>query len=271
LDAAEIKALLDVKLTVKEFTELFDDLKQGHKPEWLATSVPATNDMFPEAGPIPLSLSEGLVSPKFVTKDSGMFALVPKLSFSSDCGGEEIFDSDLSADTIQALLKEYHRRFSVLKSKWTQTFLEVEASHALVVKDLSFLHNASIGLKEVVGSPDPEQPQTLLLVEGVRELSEEVRSVVGSQQATQDSVELVLKGQRDFRQSIVESLEENEIKLTAAAQSFKVLQDQIDLLTTSNGEFEKRFNIIFPILRDFKRGQNSSNTQPPGAAQHCQT
>jgi hypothetical protein len=42
-----------------------------------------------------------------------------------------------------------------LKAKWSQTFLDVEASHALVVKDLLSLQRVSSGLKQVLGTPDP--------------------------------------------------------------------------------------------------------------------
>ncbi len=74
-----------------------------------------------------------------------------------------------------------------------------------------------------------------------------------SQSETQESVELVLKGQQDFRQTITESIEENEAKIAVASHDFKGLKDQIDNLVNINKEYDKRFSIIFPILRDFKR------------------
>jgi hypothetical protein len=117
----EVSAILETKLTVKELTVLFDDLIQGHKPDWLSAMKPplleSTKVILNQALEI-----EDLVSPKFSTAASGIFALVPKLSFGSDVEGEGIFDMELSPDAIQALLKEYHRRFSDLKTKWTQTF-----------------------------------------------------------------------------------------------------------------------------------------------------
>jgi hypothetical protein len=99
--------------------------------------------------------------------------------------------------------------------------LEVEASHTLVVKDLTLLHNSSVHLQEIVGSPDPFLPQTLPLVAGVCELSDEVKSIILSQSETQGSVELVLKEQQDFHQTIIGTIEENESKITVAAQEFK--------------------------------------------------
>ncbi len=176
LDAAEIAAILEVKLSVKEFTTLFDDLNQGSKPDWLlAVPQNSTADVLDRTSILVPTDMEELLSPKYATKDSGIFALFPKLSFGSDLDGEEVFESELTTDAIQNLLKEYQRRFINLKTKWTQTFLEVEASHALVVKDLALLHNSSLQLKEIVGSPDPLVPKVLPLTSGIRDLSDEVK------------------------------------------------------------------------------------------------
>ena len=262
LAPAEIKAVLEVKLTVEEFTTLFDELKQGLKPNW-----------FPEANIKESSVQIGttaadeadeeLVSPKFATKDSGIFELMPKLSFSSD-EGQVTFESELSPAEVHSLLQEYHKRFADLKTKWTQTFLEVEASHALVVKDLSLLHQVTSTLKTIVGTPDSSLSQSLPLVIGVRDLSLEVQGIAEAHQETQGSVELVLKGQQDFRQTIIEAIEESEGKISSATQEFYELKNHINTLTAVNKEFKKRFGIIFPILKDFKRGQ-----QQPTVVQHA--
>ncbi len=184
LDPSEIEAILEVALSVKEFTTLFDHLNQGTKPERLsAVSRKISVEVLEKALASASLVLEDLVSPKFATKD---------------------------------------RCFVDLKTKWTQTSLEVEASHALAVKDLALLHNLAVQFKEIVSLLDPLVPQTLPLTSGMRELSDEVKNLMFSQSETQDSVKLVLIGQQDFRQTIIESIEENETKISVATHDFQV-------------------------------------------------
>jgi len=78
-------------------------------------------------------------------------------------------------------------------------------------------------------------------------------------------VETVLRGQQDFRQTIVEAIEEKEIQIVSATQEFQHLKTQMNHFETVVKEYEKRFGIIFPILRDFKKGSSIStpSTNPP--------
>jgi len=249
-----------MKLTLKEYTTLFEDLHQGHKPAWISSTESAFT--IPKLEEPISNLDEGdeIVSPKFATEDSGIFPLVPKLSFESDHGDNSMFDALLLPEVVTGLLKEFHKRFAGLKSKWTQTFLEGEASHALVVKDLSVLHKASLLLKNTVGISDFLAVQEHNLIASMHLFTEEVKGVVAVQSETHSTIENAIKMQKKFCQTIVEAMEENECHVQEASRNFKTLQDQLTSMNSTMKEFEKRFSIIFPILQDFKC--HSSVTPP---------
>jgi len=253
-DSSDIDALLGVKLSAKEFTVLFEDLQEGRRPEWMPAQTVTPLEIDPvvhEDG------EDELTSPKFASKDSGIFALVPALSFDSDGDESDYGDAALSPEEITSLLREYKKRFTSLKHKWTQTFLEVEASHTLVIKDLLLLHKAARMLKTVVGVPD--LPLNMSVATSLQALSDDVKVVVSTQADTNATVDSVLKTQQDFRQTIIEAVEENESHFSSVTQEFKSMKDFLNQLNSVVKEHEKRFGIIFPILKEFKR--NSSQPQ----------
>jgi hypothetical protein len=266
----DIGAILGAKLTVKEFTTLFEELQEGRRPDWMPIVLMPTeqpkDDVF---GALHMDVDD-LVSPKFATKDSGIFPLVPKLSFESDNGEESAFESPLSPEEVTKLLKEYHKRFANLKSKWTQTFLKVEASYALVVKDLSLLHKMSSMLKTTVGVSEFSPPQDNSLVSSMCLLTEDLKGVVIAQSEAQTMVANVMKSQQDSRQMMVEAIEENESHVQEATKTFQSLQDQFSTMSTTMKEYERHFEIIFPILRDCKRNAASQPSNSSGDMQALQ-
>jgi hypothetical protein len=205
---SDIEAIKANKMTIKEFTSLFDDIHQGRKPDWLPkvdAQWDGTNDIFLARD------SDELASPQFSSENAGMFALVPKLSFELDAEVDRLDEGNLSPQIVVHLLREYHRCFSSLKAKWTQSFLDVEASHALVVKDLLSLQKVSSGLKQVMGTPEPaDLLEDRTILKDLRLLSDDIKLLSEANQAVTESVEIALQGQQDFRQTIVEAIEEKE-------------------------------------------------------------
>jgi hypothetical protein len=261
-DPLDIEAIQSIKFSLKEFTILFEELQEGRRPDWMP-HILSSGSYTDQADLSMVEEPDELTSPKFATKDSGIFALVPMLSFESDGEEPDQMESTLSPEEVSALLKEYKKRFASLKSKWTQTFLEVEASHALVVKDLLLLHKSSSVLRSIIGTPDPKSSAPLMT--SVKVLSDEVRNVATAQADTHASVNSVLKTQQDFRQSIIEAVEENESHFLSAVQELTSMKDQISQVTLSVKEHEKRFSIIFPILQEFK--QSSARSSAPASAE----
>jgi hypothetical protein len=150
-----ISKIQELKLTLKEFTAWFDDFKEGRlEGEWKKpASPPLVIKTTMSADELDID-SLVLETPKISTADLGIFMSPPKLSFDSEDDGPKD-ESDLMVEDKTTLLATIcMERFANLKHKWTQTFLEVEASYSSVVKDLQHLHTYVSGCKHLRGYPD---------------------------------------------------------------------------------------------------------------------
>ena len=94
------------------------------------------------------------------------------------------------------LLKEFHQRFINLKSKWTQTFLEVDSSHSILMKDLETTHRHVSGLKNRFSRLEESQQKQTLQVTSKLDYLSKLLEETGSSNATVTSDLLQL--QRDF-------------------------------------------------------------------------
>jgi hypothetical protein len=145
LDASSLDLVLAKRRTLKEITELLDSLKRAEvaspcdpAPFAKVRKVPA--ELSTDSMSLAIQASFDLDLPKFITNEAGIFSAVPTLSFDVDFdeAAEDPFASlatSSSADIV-AILTDFQERFVNLKTKWTQTFLEVDTSHSIVVKDL---------------------------------------------------------------------------------------------------------------------------------------
>jgi len=213
----EIDAIKETKMTIKEFTVLFEDLQQGKKPDWLAKI---------ELQPVETKLArdcDELASPRFLSENAGMFALVPKLSFESDAEVELLDEIDPSPQIIVHLLREYHRWFANLKAKWSQTFLDVEASHALVVKDLLSLQRVSSGLKQVLGTPDPADfLENRSVLKDLRLLTDDVKLLSEANQTVKSQWRLFCEVNKTFVRPSSKLLKKRKFKLFQQHRSFNI-------------------------------------------------
>jgi len=136
--------------------------------------------------------------------------------------------------------------------------LEVKASHALVVKDLQLLHKTFSTLKSIVRTPELIPNHSV--AESLQVLLEDVKIVSTTQASTNAIVDSAVKSNQEFRQTIIEAVEENEGQFIAAVQEFKAMKDQLTQINSLINEHEKRFSILFPIIREFKRGPNATQS-----------
>jgi hypothetical protein len=177
-------------------------------------------------------------SPKFVTEDAGIFASVPQHSFDTDSDNEAAPLALLSASQpieVVTLFRDFQARFTSLKTKWTQAFLEVDTSHSILVKDLKAICQWMTALKQhVITLQDSHSSKDLQLTAQLQShlTWQEHSTAIESIQTQQD--------EHDFQlQTIQSSLLALETKLASVDRCLK--------------EFDKWFTIIFPIHKETRQ------------------
>lgn len=194
---------------------LFEEMQSGRKPEWmtakLKSSEKAASNIESLEGPDD-EFTLDLESPKFCPRNAGIFSLVPQLSFEID--SEDDFDikedEEMSMKNIASLLREHHKCFSSLKVKWTQTFSEIDASHASVVKDIQALQSSSRSFRVLLGSHSHNLSGTVIPVwSGLRNLSDELQvtshEAATSLATTNSNLSHIQHSQSTLQQSIIET------------------------------------------------------------------
>jgi uncharacterized phage infection (PIP) family protein YhgE len=188
---------------------------------------------------------------------AGIFSSVPQLSYEVD-GKEEDMDLFSQLDGVQPpivveLLKEFHQWFIGLKNKWTQTFLEVDSSHSIMVKDLQMTHKHFIGLKTKISRlEDAQQQHILQTVSQLESLSKEIQESATSHATLSVDLHQLHQNFEAMQTLISSSNEELDLRLYDLASSFTTLHMKLSSADRSIKEFDKRFSIIFPILKNMK-------------------
>lgn len=90
---------------------------------------------------------------------------------------------------VAALLGEYQCHFTSLKTKWTQAFLEVDLSYAIIIKDLKTLHQHNKKLKTALSISDAQaQENHSNLLQGIQQVSENLKTLADSHHSTAGKV-----------------------------------------------------------------------------------
>jgi len=151
---------------------------------------------------------------------------------------------------VVELLKEFHQRFISLKNKCTQTFLEVDSSHSLLVKDLQVTHKHFFALKSKIFHLEDAHRQNVsqteskleLVSNGVRDQGKTIASLTMELQQLQQGFESL--------KSITSNVnEELDLRITDLDSTISTLNTKVLSVDRSIKEFDKRFSIIFPILK----------------------
>ncbi len=258
--------LLSKKFSLKELKQLFEDLNSGRKNDWLKleeqemqVGLMITTDKEEET----VSDDEGsllLETPKFSKENMGIFVLTPKLSFESideDAEKEAAPDLSVNGEDLRASINEFRSRFSMIKSKWTQTFLEVEESHKSVLKDLTLLKNATTAVKKFVGRPLPNSVWTKMTVwDGIQAVMAETTACFDKLTTYFNTVNSKVSAfeneQLDLKQHFTEALEEQELEGRSVSRKLQAAEDKMNSLQKTIEEYDRRFGIIYPLLVELK-------------------
>jgi len=227
---------------LNKWQALFEDLSNEVYPDWLDQLKPGTVAETPTPGILELS------SPRLVVGMANVLYSVPTLSFEDDSVGPDPFDLEQAATWI----REFKPRFSSLKPEWGQAFMDVEANHVLLVKDLQALHSTVSALTTQVGSLPTGDfvgfGSTLwsTLRNMARTLTDHTTTLASTASAIQD-----------LRQASIEAAEEHETAKTQDQGRFQTIEKCLQV-------YESRFSKILPILRSAKRAVqgNAMNSVP---------
>ena len=198
-----------------------------------------------------------LESPKFATGDSGIFTTVPQLSYDVDSDNEDEALDELPEGIppqVTELLKEFQQRFVGLKTKWTQTFLEVDSSHSYLMKDLQQQHKHFLGLKQQFSKIEDtlghQTSQTFIQLE---RLTFKLDKNLTQTEVTIADVEVVNQAVKNMQASLEDHREEWDLQLHGLESSVNDITTKFLSMDRSIKEFEKRFTIIFPILKNLRQ------------------
>jgi hypothetical protein len=208
-----------------------------------------------------LETSFVLDSPRFLSEDTGIFSAPPQLSF-------DVEDEDLNpfsslansqlADLV-ALLKEFHHRFVGLKTKWAHTFLEVDTSHTLVVKDLKSLHDQTKNFKvKLLAVEDLCKKMDSTFSFKLQHL-EDCLTTFGMKEDTQMAhLERLSTDVQSCQESLISTSADLSHQIQGLTSTLAALETKLGVIDKMTKEFDKRFSIIFPILKDARHSKAAS-------------
>jgi hypothetical protein len=189
-------------------------------------------------------LVEVLTSPRLTVSTDRLLHPVPTLSYED----ESIASGKTEVENAK-WIKEFRRRFSSIKSKWSRAFCDMEANHLLVVKDLQVLQSSATSFASQLGTPTedftPGATIWSVLSGFAKTTAAHGAALVVASESTQD-----------LRQSLTELAESHE---AAQAQ----ITSKLQLLERLSHVFESRFNKILPLIVSLK-GQPPTVSNKPG-------
>lgn len=261
----KITALLVGKYTVKELESLIAAFQVPMFSSDGNTMISATAPTKSSDPSIEVTTADSLVlqasfdldSPKFTMEETGIFSSTPQLSFDVDPEVNDHFFQALegagSADLI-AILREFQDRFVSLKTKWSQTFIEVDTSHAIIVKDLKTIRDRLASLKrQVINVSDTTSTKETILSSQLEEVSSSLRSLSHS----------CLNFQQDHStrfESLQLQQDEQAFQLQTIQSTTTTLDSKLATMEKYLKEFDKRFTIIFPIIKEFRQSTAKPDT-----------
>jgi len=270
LSEATIDMILSIKRTVQETVSILEECRrEGAEltPE-LPREETNKDSINLQVDSEILVLSEQgsfeLESPKFTTAEAGIFSSTPHLSFDEEDEGENnIFNqlADSHSIALVNLLRDFHDRFSYLKTKWTHTFVEVDASHAIMISDLKTVNDriSSIKhkLKMLSDSYASSEAHTTLQL---NQIFSDWHKITELSMTTMNNVQLVRQEHTSLAEAVTTTNEERDLQLQTLNSAIAGFDTRMSAMDRCLKEFEKRFTIIFPIIRGFKQRQPGEDT-----------
>jgi len=263
LNSAQVMRLAEVQLTLVDWKALFEAIEGGSYPKWLEVGKPTFETPVAPSENTPISPAKeaDLESPKHANQLSGLFLLIPTLSFNDSVTTEElkVRTDKCSLDELKQILLKFRQSFSQLKTKWALAFTEVETGYNFVVKDLSTLETNAQKVQAGVGSPVPVNGQLFQSVwGGVASISASLQSHFGSLrdaiQLTQGQISAIQDQQWHVTGSVLALEEEIATIKDKVEQKLQPIEKCLQI-------FEQRFGKILSILQSVTWSAPDGNIQ----------
>jgi hypothetical protein len=188
----------------------------------------------------------------------GIFTNVPQLSFDVDLdeGSERPFDVLHGAypTELLSILKDFQERFTSLKTKWTQTFLEVDSSHAIVVKDLRMIckriHHLKLKLSTI---SENATTKDALIASQLSGITSDLQWIEAAFLHSTTQVQSIQHEHTSLSSWVHTNQEEQDLQIQTLQSSFSTLETKLATVDRYMKEFDKWFTIIFPILKEIQQ------------------
>jgi len=251
--------LLRHSLTRVEWDETFKIFAENQMPEWIKT---ASGEKLwavitpGEAQVQSASLADKrevvqLISPKFATPDTGLFQLIPTMSYDS-----VELETNVSEEMDQ-VIHAVNDRFQKMKAKWSTAFGEIEAGYLVVINDSKQLQSHLSIVMTTLGSSDGSNPGTTVLQQ-LRDLTSTLTASTGDLQAymlmTADNLNKVSAQCDDLHTSM--QFFENEALLNQTATT-----DRLAMVEKQLSSYEGRFARLLPLLQNITKQSTAFPSQ----------
>jgi len=241
--------LLNHQLPRSEWDDTFDLLQRKLIPSWIKNAGASKLWSAVESAE-PASFS--LTSPKLATADTGLFQLIPTLSY-------DLVDLDPSvppSDSIDHLVIGVNDRFRTIKSKWSTAFCEIEAGYLVVIDDIKQLQNHLTSIMTQLGTQvgsDPDQSVWSKLEAVSLQVAAATDALQTHVTASAGNLRKVSTQCDDLHSSM--QFFENEALLNhmALADCLAAAEHQLQA-------YEARFARLLPLLQNLARPSSSSTT-----------
>ncbi len=275
-----LNKLLGQAFSLDEWSGVFAAISSNKPPAWLTEDSLVMRDELTSLRKDDLALDtinrDSVVdgraphimvhSPSQAQARTGIFFQTPSLSFGDDSvetsisesssEGKGTSDDENSMKKIHRKLRVFHDRFKSIKSKWSQTFHEVEAGYLMVIKDVSRLHEATQNVRSEVGSPSSVGSYTpRSLWDGLTHVAGEhstnffqLRQSLTNIQSRVDHLTTDTKHQKQMIQNIADTYDDS-------------LDDRLCGVEQTITHYERRFGKILQFMKNFQ----SPSVTPPSS------
>jgi hypothetical protein len=242
--------LLTHRLSRGDWDETFAQLDQGIVPDWIVTA--GGEKLWSSSKPELLKMESGtrsddvvLISPKLANVETGLFQLIPALSYDSV---EETPSAQQHAD-IPQVVAHVNDRFRHIKSKWSTAFGEIEAGYLVVIKDIQQLQAHLMSIKNSLGSSGDAVSSTSIW-EQMSILSTQVasstREIHSFMVNTAENLEKVTTQCGDFQASMQFLENETLLNLSTTTDRLATVEKQV-------AGCEGRLIRLLPVLQNLAK------------------
>ena len=251
--------LLKHQLSRSEWDDTFNLLHQKLIPDWIKVSGGASLWSFltvDTVEPIPsLEANQGimqLTSPGFADPETGLFQLIPSLSYDS----VELYPTDVQDETVAHVVATMNDRFRSIKAKWSTAFGEIEAGYLVVINDIKQLQKHLVSVKSSLGSHD----SATSVWDQLGVLSSQVAASAAESHAfmltTADTLEKVTVQCEHLSSSL--QFFENEAMINTSATS-----DCLNQVDSKLAACEQRLARLLPILQNLAKQHHPAAPPEP--------